>query len=594
MSSRFPELVQALPEKERRDLYRRIMKSLSLDFDRSQRIYPAELQRTQRAELIRRDMSRMPFLMRFRVWLRRLLTGKEPQDCFLDARLAALRRKLQAAGLHSTGSYSDGIDPQIAEHVFELYRAAYPVIPLLGHLWEKKESLRLIIHRLLEVKIPDAKHSPEDLLPQSDMEDIFIRTQSKEDIRRELLSRLDEYLKSIPDEAYAQIETGVIPLYYMRDMGLFDYQRFFQQFGFRPGLAPPGDKPNMRRAEVQATLPYLEELYYAIYSTLKVPRKFFVHRELLADFADRNKDRNKETGEQTSPDQERKAVVAHLEEHLRDLHDAVLRFNHRIPLVELIRFHRNDPYYRVMAYAPQLNLREFYNNSMRIEILSRLDEQFPEIREGVVDRLIAEIFSGDLRHFDFLPESTPSTLRSQGLPPIKHVAALNVLHQYVKHPFKRDLQEFLRVLGRMMPARQKETANAIVAHASGLQDVEEKAASLDQGFSPDADSGKIFHRVRYAADSEPVQHRSYRNLVTQTDREIGALIDAGLGHIDGIRSALGEIASAVPDALRERYSLYDPTSPHPNALEWKLAEESATLQKVHTLITQKMAMEEGM
>ena len=590
MSSRFPELVQALPDKERHDLYRRIMKSLSLDFDRSQRIYPAEVQRTQRAELIRRDMSRMPFLMRFRVWLRRLLTGKDPEDCFLDARLAALRRKLQSAGLHSAGSHSDGLDPQIAERVFELYRAAYPVIPLLGHLWEKKESLRLIIHRLLEVKIPDAKHSPEDLLPQSDMEDIFIRTQSKEDIRRELLSRLDEYLKSIHDEVYAQIETGVVPLYYMRDMGLFDYQRFFQQFGYRPGLAPPGDKPHMRRASVQATLPYLEELYYAIYSTLKVPRKFFVHRELLEDFADRNK----EASEETSPDQERKAVVAHLEEHLRDLHDAVLRFNHRTPLVELIRFHRNDPYYRVMAYAPQLNLREFYNNSMRIEILSRLDEQFPKIREGVIDRLIAEIFTGDLRHFDFLPESTPSTLRSQGLPPIKHVAALNVLHQYVKYPFKRDLQEFLRVLSRMMPARQKGIANAIVAHSSGLQDVEEKAESLDQGFSPDADSGKIFHRVRYAADSDPVQHRSYRNLVTQTDREIGALIDAGLGHIDGIRSALQEIAAAVPDALRERYSLYDPTSPHQNALEWKLAEESATLQKVHTLITQKMAMEEGM
>ena len=590
MSSRFPELVQALPDKERTDLYRRIMKSLSLDSDRAPRIYPADVQRTQRAELIRRDMSRMPFGMRFRVWLRRLFTGKEREDCFLDVRLGLLRRKLRSTGLHVTGTHSDGIDPHIAERVFALYRAAYPVIPLFAHLWEKKESLRLIIHRLLEKKIPDARHSPEDLLPQSDMEDIFIRTQSKEDIRRELLSRLDEYLKSIPDEVYAQIETGIIPLYYMRDIGLFNYQRFFEQFGYRPGLAPPDEKPNMRRAPVQATLPYLEELYYAIYSALKVPRKFVVHSELLEDFADRNK----ETTERTSPDQERKAVVAHLEEHLRELHDEALRFNHRTPLVELIRFHRNDPYYRVMAYAAKLNLREFYNNSMRIEILSRLDERFPEIRQGVIDRLVGEIFSGDLRHFDFLPESIPSTLRSQGLPPIKHVAALNVLHQYAKHPFKRDLQEFLRVIGRMMPARQKEIANAIAAHSSGLQDVEEKTESLDQGFSPDADSGKIFHRVRYAAESDPVQHRSYRNLVTQTDREIGTLIDEGLAHIEGIRSALQELASAVPDALRERYSLYDPTSPHGNALAWKLAEESATLQKLHTLITQTMAMEEGM
>ncbi|MFP4372906.1 MAG: DUF5312 family protein [Spirochaetaceae bacterium] len=590
MSSRFPELVQALPDQERRDLYRRIMKSLSLDYDRTRRIYPAEVQRTQRAELIRRDMERMSFGMRFRVWLRRLFSGKNREDCFLDARLGALRRTLQAAGLHASGTHADGLDPQIAERLFELYRAAYPVIPLFGHLWEKKESLRLIIHRLLEIKIPDAKHSPEDLLPRGDMEDIFIRTQSKEDIRRELLSRLDEYLKSIPEDVYAQIEVGIVPLYYLRDIGLFDFQRFFQQFGYRPGLAPPGGRPNMHRASVKQTLAYLEELYYAVYSALKVPRKFFVHGELLADFAERNSGPT----ERTDAEQERNAVVAHLEQHLKELHDAVLRFNQRTPLVELIRFHRSDPYYRVMAYAPQLNLREFYNNSMRIEILSRLDEGFAQIRKGVIDRLIAEIFGGDLRHFDFLPEAIPATLRSQGLPPLKHVAALNVIHQYVKHPFKRDLQEFLRVLGRMMPAREKGIANSIVEHSSGLQDVEEKAESLDQGFSPDADSGKIFHRVRYAADSDAVQHRSYRNLVTQTDREVAALIDEGLAHIDGIRSALQELAREVPDALRERYALYDSTSPHQNALEWKLAEESATLSKVHTLITQTMAMEEGM
>lgn len=589
MSSRFPELVEALPEQERKDLYRRIIQSLSLDEDRARHIYPAEVQRTRRAELIRRDMDRMSFAMRFRVWLRRLFSGKDREACFVDARLAGLRQRVRAAGMEKGGTPADSIDSALADRVFALYRAAYPVIPLFGHLWGKKESLRLIIHRLLATKIPNAKHSPEDLLPVRDMEDIFIRTQSKEDIRRELLSRLDGYLKAIPDEVYAQIETGVLPLYHLRDICLLDYQRFFEQFGYRPGLAPPTEKPTMQRANAQSVLPLLEELYYGIYSALKVQRHFFVHRELLADFAERD-----EEGGGAKSEQERDAVVDHLADHLKSLHDAVLRFSARVPLVDLIRYHRHDPYYRVMAYAPQLNLREFYNNSMRIEILSRLDERFPEIRAGVIERLVQEIFAGEFGHFEYLPESTPTSLRKLGLPAMKNVSALNALYQYLRRPYRRDLQEFLRVLGRMMPARHKGFANRLVAHSSGLLDIEEKAQHLDAGFSPDADSGKVFHRVRYAAESDPAQHRSYRNLVSQTDREIGTLIDEGLSHIEGIRSVFQELLADVPDALKERYSLYDPTSARSDALEWKLAEEGNTLFKLHTLITQTMAVEEGM
>jgi hypothetical protein len=144
----------------------------------------------------------------------------------------------------------------------------------------------------------------------------------------------------------------------------------------------------------------------------------------------------------------------------------------------------------------------------------------------------------------------------------------------------------------MMPTRRKGAANQIVGNSSGLQDVEESTVQLDRAFSPDADSGKLFHRIRYSAEKDPTQHRSFRNLMSQTDREINSLLDRGIEHIDGLRSVLLELSENVPDALKDRYQLYDPTSPNPEALSLKLAEEAAKLQKVHTLITQTMAIEE--
>ncbi|MFP3958723.1 MAG: DUF5312 family protein [Spirochaetaceae bacterium] len=583
MSSRLNELARALPEEERKELYRKIVRSLSLDYGRTAtRIYPAELQRSQRTELIRTDMARMSLSLRFRVWLRRLFTGKDRETCFVEARLATLRHTLRSAGLLRSDTAADTIEPSVAEWVFTLYRAAYPVIPLFGYLWSRKEALRLMVHRLLAAKIPDAKEKSEDLLPQGDMEDIFIRTQSKREIRTELLSRLDSYLESIPGEVYTRIAEGIMPLYYLRDVCLFDFAQFFGHFGYRPGLAPPEDTPNMRRASARAVLPLLEELYYGVFQGLKVNKRFSVHRELLADYAERN---TEETGSAEAQN-EREGIVDGLLEHLHELHETVRRLGRRVPLADLIRYHRRDPYYRVTAYAPQIDLRGFYANSMRIELLQDLDKRFPEIRRSALERLRREIFGGPITHLEFLPEYTPASVRSVGLPPIRGVQALNVLHAYLVGPYQHGLQEFARVLGRMIPARHKSVSRDLAMHTAALVDVAERIERLDKAFSPDTDMGKLFHRVRYSSEHEPQRLRSYRSLVEQTEREIGEIMEGGNEHIEGIRGVLAELSADPPEVLRERYALYDATNPHSDALKWRLAEEGAVLKKLSVLLSQ--------
>jgi hypothetical protein len=347
------------------------------------------------------------------------------------------------------------------------------------------------------------------------------------------------------------------------------------------------EKPTFRRASPHGTLALIEELYYGVFSALKVPRKVFVHRELLVDYADHAREEDKPRTEQ-----DRQTLVDRLSQDLTEIRTVVERFNQKVPIVDIIRYHRRNPYYRFMAYAPRLNLREFYNNSLRIEVLSALDESFFDIRKGVVERLTREIFGGDIDRFEFLPDSTPAPLRKLGLPSLKNVRALNVLHAYARGPYTEELQEFLRVLSRMMPTRRKTAASDIVTHSSGLQDVEDKALHLDRAFSPDADSGKLYHRIRYSAEKDPGQHRSFRNLISQTDREIGTLLDQGIEHVEGLRTVLQELSKDVPDALAERYALYDPTNANPDALKLKLAEESDTLYKLETLITQTIIIEE--
>lgn len=293
------ELVAELPAEERKQLYNRIRKSLSLHEQSDQKIYHSELPQNRRAELIRREMSALGLWQRFVFWLTRLFSRKSDEETFLGFRLRQLRNTVRRSG-NLIDFEQRTAQPELARRVYEFWKIVEPIIPMFNAFWKNPDFLQRMISYLLEKRIPSAKTDLNQFMSMKEMQDLFMRTENKQAIKKEVLGRIEQYLKSLQPDVFAHLEEGVLPLYFMKSVCLFPYERFFERFGASPG--PPGDgkEPVFNTVFALEVVDLLEQLYYAFYSARRVPEEVSVHQELFEYYVTRSGD-DGETYDPTNP-----------------------------------------------------------------------------------------------------------------------------------------------------------------------------------------------------------------------------------------------------------------------------------------------------
>jgi len=589
------QLIRALPEDERKRLYDRIVHSLSLtESADSKRIYKSDLGRDQRLELIERDMSRMGLAMRIKVWWRKLVSGKSADDAYVDARLAHIAKRIRRAPLSIRSLDPDSVPPQVAERFYYLYQHAYGVIPFFVNLWHSNDVLREMIHNLLKERVPEPKNELSDFVSLKEMQDIFLQKENHAEIRTVALSRLDEYMKGIQGDLFEHLQRGVLPLYYFKDICLFDFRGFFRLFGADVDLSPPETPPEFQEAESRATREALETMFYAVYISTRIRKGFFVHRELLEYYVRHQlKDDAPDESEQGIEESRVEEEVRRLKNDLEELNRAVSRFHTEVPLAEMIRYYQQDPYYRFVIYPPRLDLRDFYYNSLRMKILAQLDERFRDVRIGVVGRLINSLFRTEPPELEYFSSGTSSTISKLGLPTFHYVRSLGILYGFIVARYRKDIQEFIRLLNRVFPQRDKDTSGELAFHAAGVEDVADKIKAFDERFSPDADDGKNFLRLRYAVEKDKEQHKPYRVFVAQKDREAKELLNKGIEHIQAVYHVFRTLTDEPTTGLEERFAAYEAGSARGNPLANRLASHADTLENFLKLMNQLIAMDEG-
>lgn len=623
--SKLRDLALALTEEERRDLLKRINSALSLKQSADPQVSPHALSREKRLELMREEIAGLSFFDRLVFWFKRLLSTKGDEDTFIAFKLGRLRRRLRAAGL--TVVMPATISERVAQVVWDLYKAAYGLIPVFLDLWRGGTYLQDSVEYLLSMRIPGARKNLYDFVALEELQERYLETERKQEVRDLVLTRLDEYLADVPDDIFDHLGEGVMPLYMLRGVCLFDYNYFFDVFGFDPGVVPPEETPPFRESPTSAAIGPIEELYSSLHSASKLPKDSFVHSELLdryleikesetepeaaaatvaADLdllADKGGSDPAASGEESEPDpqnqreedayQKRHETVDQLKSLLRDLGQQVRRTSSRIPFVELVRYYRSDPYYKLRSNVPRINLREFYSSYLTMRLLSQVDRGFKEIRRGVVSRLTKQLFGRELQPFEFYrPGIQPATNR-MGLPAFQHMRSLNVLYNFLRLIYHGHMQETVRILSRILPIRQRDASSGLVVHVAGLEDVHDHIRAFDYSFSPDSDDGKAFLRIRFAVEKDVTQHRTYRNIVTAKDREARQLLDRGMEHVTGLERSFSEIQRSLTDQLRERYAAADSLVSRLDGLDHLLERNLEKIATFNRLIKQVIAGEEG-
>ncbi len=594
-STTFRDLALALTEDERRSLLRQISQSLSLKPPRADTAqYRSATDDRGRSETISRELREMGFWDRLRYFIRRLFSTHGDEQAYIEFRIASLRRRARAVCPALAPIEHHSVGSAIAEHTFELYRAAYTVIPLFLDLWKRGNYLQEAVEHLLALRIPAARSNLYDLATLDELQETFLGHELKGDVRKLVVERLDAYLDGIPDELFHHLEEGLMPFYLLRPVCLVDYNEFFEVFGFDPGIAPPEETPAFKDAPTSAALRVLESLYAGLHASGKLEPGFYLHTEILDRYLEM-KEGEASTDDESSEQayQRRRIHLQELRDQITSLHAAARRLTRDVPFADLIRYYRRDPWLRIKACLPELKLREFYRSYLMIRVLSELDGEFPQIRRGVVDRMVAVLFGGEPPAMTYFRPGVQLTPEAAGLPTFIHLRSLATTYNFLRFMYRGRMQDTVRILSRILPVRQRDSSSDLITHVSGIEEALADIEDLDESFSPESDDGKAFYRVRYGVEKDATMQRSYRNLVQQRDRQASLLVDRALEHAAGLHRVFASIAQGLTDQLRERYSDSDPRVNPIDGLDRLLEEQQVKLDRFVRLLRQVRAMEEG-
>lgn len=560
MSSRFQihDLARALTEEERRSLLDKIKQSLSIDQQKKERIIHSELRHERRSELIEADIRSLRFWERVRLWFMRLFSKKSDEEVFIQFRLDQSKDRVRSRNDALADFDNRVILPAFPEEIRSLCRAILPIRAFFLFLWKDTDSLRRMLDYLISTKIPDSKTTLNQFCSTQEMQETFRASESRSQLKQLVLDRIAEYVDRIPPSVMAELEEGLHPLYLLKELAMYDFEGLYVQFQSSEEAAVSPDVVTFQGASIHRVLEYIEALYLALYSSAQIKGEPNLYKETLNYYIAHRDAPEGEVPEPPYPDLEEALSLR------RSILAAVKRANtlwSELPLSDLIRYFSGDPYYRFIAYTPKLRLAEFYYSNLKMEMLAELDRRFNDLRMGVIGQMMQDVFPNGLRQFDYFHPEIQSGIKRAGVGELNVFRTLQVIETFMRDVSQTGLVEFLRVLGRLIPARGREVGADMTLYIAGFEDVGERIRDFDLSFSPESDEGKTFYRYRYSASERDSTYLgAYKALVVQKDRDARAIIEKFADQVRGVRTGLQIIKKGNRSGLNERFRMIAPAT----------------------------------
>ncbi len=435
--SRLEELSLELPEKERRTLLERIGRRM--EKEEGEEAVAVELQEGEREKIIAFEMKKASAWVRFLVWLRTLVSGRSRRDVFLELRLRQVRSHVRSVSPGITGFETRDLTPRFARRLYELYLKTQAISPVY-HAFASDKAVRGAAYAwYVEERSENPRRSIDDFVPSGEMEEIFAQTGQTEEIRKKLALRLNEHARAIPESFIAKLEEEARLHVYLGKLSTFPFGSFFRYFNCVLPDPPDSRSPTFESAPAMLTLDLVEKLYVAL-SLVKrcAPSYLYAEEPLSFYLAVRG---GVAPGELR--DAEKRVVdLARMRTDVMALAREIEVFEGTVPLLDLLRYFRRDPWYQLVFNAPRLYLRSLYFNALKARLSEQLEERLGAVKERVIGRKMEELLKGqklvELAHYR---ESPDFDYRSLSLPYFSGIRSLTLVYNFLLQQFKGPMQE---------------------------------------------------------------------------------------------------------------------------------------------------------
>jgi hypothetical protein len=544
--TRLEELSLALPEKERKDLLERIARRM--EQTEPEETFPIELREDEREKIISHEIQEAGPWVRFLLWLRTFLTGRARREVFVDIRLRNLKSHIQSVNPGLTGFETRDLSPKLARRLFRIYQLTRPLLPVYHALSSDKSFKGEAFSWLIERRLENSKSRLDDFMTEEEMEELFASSGQTEDIRKRLSARLNDYVRGISETFLSQMEEQSQLHLSLGRIIFFPFASLFRYFNHLVSDSEEDKAPAFEHAPAMLTIDLLERLSAAISRLLELAPDFAFADEPIACYLSvRAGIRPREAGDTAKIEQELVRVRA----EIRALIGEIEQFDATVPLLDIIRYFRADPWYELVSGVPRLYLRSLYFSTLKARITEDLEERLGFVKEKVIGKKIQDVLKGArLAEFMNLREATEETLRKEGLPYLTCVRSLTLLYNYLQQQFKGVVQEAAQLLAATVLANNRITQNRLTQAISNLEDLEAGIILFDRSFSPDEEDGKQLARFRVNLETDLLSQKGYRAFIIQKDREGRDLIEKARENLAGVRRIFEEIRLSTFESTR--------------------------------------------
>lgn len=541
----FLELSRDLSDGDRTDLLKKINQSLNINEEDDNSIFEKEMDNDEKTALIHEELNTLPLLIRFFLWFRSKLSGKSEKDLYLTGKISRLKRKIRHQSSNLTGFETRNLTPQFAEQVFNLYSHSMSLRTLFKKLWIEPDVSKAFFLNIVEGCLQNTIEEPTDLMAFDEFVEIFGVNGRKTDVNRQLLNKLDEYISKIDNNVFIDLEIEMKPFYYLKDLILFPYVQFFQQFGYTPINNTANEIVNFKNASAVLCLEDLEKLYCALYTVSKLDKRINLNKKLIKQLIILD--------ESEYPDDGKETETSGIMDYLSNIIEISHKFSNKVPLADLIRYFKKNPYLKIMYYLPKIDLKEFYRNTLHMKLIDKIDQMFPEIQKRYIALETDRIFKGQrFSGFQHYRRYSSIDYDKLGVSAFSQIKALELVYNYLACFFRGYIQETIQLLERGILSQNRLIKDSMLQYATVIEDTVGNIKVFDESLAPDSEDGKLFNKFRFSMAKDPIQEKMYRKIVLQKDKQAKSLSETGIESISGIKRVFTEILNSKNHVIVEQ------------------------------------------
>ena len=594
----FHDLSSTLTESERSELLKKIRESLNMQEDREDNVFQKEISQEERVSLARHELQMVSPYRQLVIWIKSKFLGKKKTEVFIQYKLKQIKNAIRRKSPGLTGFETRDLSPQMAMALFQIYSHVVPVRKVFRNMWSRQEIFETVIITLLEEVIENPIRNLSNLISLEEMQEIYAKNNSLNTLKNEVLKRIQEYTSSIPRRVFSDLEKNILPLYNLKEIVLFPYHSFFDLFHFTPNINSPNQKPFFRSASALLCLDFLEKLYYSLYAVTKIDDATYLETDLV--FTVNTMFNEKIEPETADPllDDENDSDDNMDKENFATEIESIIRLCKqmyvKMPIAEILKYFKKDPYYKLVFYMPTLDLEAFYASVLKIRFLADVSEIYPEVRNLYIEKQIEQLFHNkNYVHFQFYRIYSSIDYDKIGLPFFNYTRSLSLLYNYIRIFYKQNMQEIVQILDRGVLAQNRISRDRLLQHAAALEDVEDRIKQFDTSLSSDNEDGKLFHRLRFTLATDIAHQKMYRTLVTQKDREVQDLLERGEAGLLGLKKLFEELVVSNAETVRIQVRSHYMISGKSANLEKTLRIWSHHIEMFLNLYAQVLRVEKG-